>query len=139
MPFDAKQIRGILEKHKDKNFVKRLLQPEGQQNIKNPDGTVSSHSMVSGDGHVMPTVIKDKRNNRLYRLSGKAAGKYAAATGERISFKTDAEAQDFGKNYKKIFTKDGRIPETDAEIDEVYGKGAATEALDEVYEKRKKK
>lgn len=35
--------------------------------------------------------------------------------------------------------KYGRGPSTDSEIDEVYGVGAATKALDEVYEKREKK
>jgi hypothetical protein len=99
------EIKGILDKHKHLNFVQRVLKPEGQQTIKNPDGSESSHSMASGDGNVFPTVIKDKRNNRMYRLPGKAAAKYAAATGERISFKTDKEATAFGKEYKKVWDK----------------------------------
>lgn len=139
MPLTAKEIQATLKKNKSKNFVQRLLKPEGQQTIKNPDGSVSSHSMASGDSKVWPTVIKDKRMNRLYRLSGKAAAKYAATTGEYIKFKTDEEATDFGINYKKVFTKEGKVPATDAEIDEVYGPGSATEALDEVYSKKKRK
>ena len=35
--------------------------------------------------------------------------------------------------------KHGREPASDSEIDEVYGAGAATAAMDEVYEKMKKK
>ena len=35
--------------------------------------------------------------------------------------------------------KDLLYPSTDSEIDEVYGPGSATRALDEVYEKMKKK
>lgn len=35
--------------------------------------------------------------------------------------------------------KYGRTPSTDSEIDEVYGAGSATKALDEVYEKMEKK
>ena len=99
------EVKGILDRHKHLNFVQRVLKPEGQQTIKNPDGSESSHSMSSGDGYVLPTVIKDKRNNRLYRLSGKAAGKYAAQTGERIKFKTDKEALEFSKDYKKVWDK----------------------------------
>jgi len=99
------EVKAILEKHKHLNFVQRVLKPEGQQTIKNPDGSESSHSMASGDGNVFPTVIKDKRTNRLYRLSGKAAAKYAATTGERIRFKTDEEATEFGKDYKKVWDK----------------------------------
>jgi hypothetical protein len=34
--------------------------------------------------------------------------------------------------------KHGREPATDSEIDEVYGAGAATAAMDEVYERMKK-
>jgi len=103
MPLTVENIQGILKKNQNKNFVQRILKPEGQQKIANPDGSVSTHSMASGDAKVFPTVIKDKRNNRLYRLSGKAAAKYADATGEHIKFKTDAEATDFGKNYKKVW------------------------------------
>ena len=99
------EVQKVLNKHKNLNFVQRILKPEGQQTIKNKDGSESSHSMASGDGNVFPTVIKDKRNNRLYRLSGKAAAKYAATTKERISFKTDAEATEFGKDYKKVWDK----------------------------------
>ena len=134
----AKEIYNTLQKNKDKNFVQRLLKPEGQQSIKNKDGSVSSHSMASGDGKVYPTVIKDKRFNRLYRLSGKAAAKYAASTGEYIKFDTDEKATEFGKEYKKIFTKEGKLPATDSEIDEVFGVGAATEALDKVHKTKKK-
>ena len=99
------EVKSTLEKHKHLNFVQRILKPKGQLSIKNPDGSESTHSMASGDGHVFPTVIKDKRNNRLYRLSSKAAAKYAATTGERISFKTDEEAAAFGKDYKKVWDK----------------------------------
>lgn len=99
------EVQGILNKHRNLNFVQRILKPEGQQTIKNPNGSESSHSMASGDGRVFPTVIKDKRQNRLYRLSGKAAAKYAATTGENIQFKTDEEATEFGKDYKKVWNK----------------------------------
>jgi len=103
MPITVENIQGILKKNRNKNFVQRILKPEGQQSIKNPDGSTSTHSMASGDSKVFPTVIKDKRANRLYRLPVKAAAKYAASTGEHIKFDTDAEATDFGKNYKKVW------------------------------------
>lgn len=105
MPFTTEEVEGILKKNQDKEFVRRILKPEGHQAIKNPDGSESTHSMASGDGKVWPTVIKDKRFNRLYRLSGKAAAKYAASTGEYIKFDTDEKATDFGKEYKKVWDK----------------------------------
>lgn len=41
-------------------------------------------------------------------------------------------------NKLKFQKKYGREPITDSDIDEVYGPGAATKAMDEAYEKMKK-
>ena len=44
------------------------------------------------------------------------------------------------KERKAAFEKEhGREPATDSEIDDVYGAGSATEAMDKVYRKMKKK
>ena len=102
---DKEEVQGILKKNRKLNFVQRIEKPV--QSIKNPDGSVSTHSMAWGEtntgGVAFPTVIKDKRTNRLYRLSSKAAAKYARTTGENIQFKTAKEAKEFSTDYKKVW------------------------------------
>jgi len=91
-----------LEDYKDKNFVKRILDPK-RDVIDNKDGSVGSHLMaadiVKGKNIAYPTIIENKKGE-LEKLSVEDAQKHAMKTGEFIEFKTLDEAIDWSINYK---------------------------------------
>lgn len=91
-----------VSKPKLTNFEKRIQNPT--TSIKNPDGTTSTHSMMSfesdGKYYAAPTVVEI--NGKLQRLSEDDAYNYAMKNKEYKEFKTDAEAKAFATNgYKK--------------------------------------
>ncbi len=94
-----------LNKNKDLNFVKRILEPNKYPQMDNQDGTFSSHLMASatvgGKEFVFPTIIQDK-DGELKKLSMDAAIKYALKNKEYIEFRTQEEADTFASGgYKK--------------------------------------
>ncbi len=96
----------ILESNKDKNFVDRLYNPEKYPVINNPDGTFSTMKMASSDNIAFPTIVYNKKNQKLIELSPEEAYNYAMKTGEFIELNSDEEAADFAANgYKKAFPK----------------------------------
>lgn len=112
----SRTLFGVLNKlsdHKDKNFVHRILAPEGQPKLHDNEGGIlgqaSTHSMAwgtdeNGDAFVYPTVVQPNKDERLQRLDAKAAWKHAKLTGERIPFGQDHEEADwFSRNYKKVW------------------------------------
>jgi len=102
------RIMNVLLEHKDKNFVKRILDPNIYPVVNNPDGTVSTHKMAysTGDGaaYVYPTIIQGK-DGKLMELPPEDAWNYAMITGEYIKTKTEKEAAWLSENYKKIWNK----------------------------------
>jgi hypothetical protein len=96
----------VLHAHSDKSFVQRILAPERYPLLKNPDGTVSSHSMAWGeaDGRffVYPTVLLQESQN-LKRYDAKEAWKRTQATGNFIEFSSAEEAEWFSTHYKKAW------------------------------------
>ena len=110
-------VPSILEKNADKNFVKRILEPDKYPKLsrgKDAEGNEvhSTHSMAwssneEGTKHyVYPTVVQREGQEELEDL-GEYSPDYARATGEFIEFDSAEEADDFSKNYKKVWEKPG--------------------------------
>ena len=103
------RIMSILEKYKDRNFVQRILAPDKYPEIKNPDGSVSSHLMSwdslgdSGKAIVYPLIIQDQEGKSLRKLSPDEAYDHAMKTKEYIQFDSGDEADWFSRNYKKVW------------------------------------
>ena len=105
---DYDKITNILLDHASKNFVNRILNRSLFPVLKNPDGSVSTHSMAWGESDdgkmfVYPTVIQGK--NGLERLSDDDAWNYAHKTGELIEFPSRQKADWFSKKYKLFWDK----------------------------------
>ena len=104
-PILDKAITALLNKHKDKEFVRRILNPEkAPPPLLLPDG-IESHRMaaeVDGKGNwfVFPTIIN--KGGKLVKINdGQQARRENAKNGEVISFGKDGEAAiAFSKNYK---------------------------------------
>ena len=97
-------IYDILNKNRNKNFVKRIINPEKSINL--DGGRIGTHLMASGeiDGRhiVYPTII-EKSDGELYQLGNKEAVDYAIKNKEFIEFKSQEEAEWFGQHYKDIW------------------------------------
>ena len=104
---DVQKIQQILNENKDKDFVKRIIEPDKYPVMNNADGSYSTHLMswatVGDTPIVYPTIIH--QDGKLKKLSQDQAVKHALQTGEFISFSSAKEADWFGKNYKKVWTK----------------------------------
>lgn len=103
----ADRMMGILNKNKDRNFVKRLLKPEDYPVQRNGPGSYSSHLMSDSSdlegGFAYPNITQDPKTKRLVRRDGADAAKYAKDSGELIRFDTPEEASDFARHYKSIW------------------------------------
>ena len=109
-PVDLQKRKSTLEflqKHSDKNFVQRLLNPHiypVMRDVLTP-GDIGTHLMSSGEyggkGIAYPEIIQDTETGQLRRLGRREAMDHAVKTGEYLSFDTREEAEDFGTNYKK--------------------------------------
>lgn len=99
---------------KTTNFEQRIQNPT--TNIKNSDGTTSTHKMMSfeadGKYYAAPTIVE--QNGKLVELSQDAAIDYAFKNKEYKEFKTDTEAQDYANNGYKVGTplEEKSIPRT---------------------------
>lgn len=94
---------GPVRKDPPKNFEKRLNDPNAPV-LRNPDGTVSTHRMASGevDGRFLayPTIVM--RGDTLAELGGREAVDYALANREFREFPSEAEARAYAEGgYKK--------------------------------------
>ena len=114
---DIDKLTEILMKNKEKNFVKRILNPEEYPVLDNPDGSTSTHSMAWGEdnegkGYVYPTV-KQSTENKLKRFSDEDAWKNAMETGDFIEFDSLEGADQFSREYKDYWKRD-KLKEIDA-------------------------
>lgn len=109
---DEAKIMDILNRNSDKNFVQRILHPEGKPVLDVGKGEIATHEMVwqnvEGKSVVFPTVIEDKTTGTLKKLSPKDALAHAMATNQFISAKDDKEAAWLSSNYKKIWDIKGK-------------------------------
>ncbi len=104
-------IKSLLNQHRDKNFVQRILEPdkwgviEGAQG--QPGDSYSTHVMsyATNDkgAFVYPEVVYDPDAGKLKQLSRDEAKKYALKTGEYLPFDSEDAAKWFAENYKKIW------------------------------------
>ena len=98
----GKMIKRILNDNSDKAFVKRILDGN-RKSIKNPDGTISTHSMSYGevDGRyiVYPTV--EDYGGGLKRLPDREAMDKALKNKNYIEFGSAESADIFSKRYKE--------------------------------------
>ncbi len=77
------------------NFVQRYRSPSKFPVLDNGDGSISTHSMSWGevdDGYVaFPTVVQ--KGDKLERLSGRDAFRYAIENNEFMRFDNDLDAK----------------------------------------------
>jgi len=106
-PTDDRFIRETLQRHKGKNFVKRILNPQKWPAIDSGKGWVETHRMAWSEvGEdltpiVYPTIIYDPKKKKLVRLSGDEAEAHARKTGEFIAFEDKEMAHWFSIEYKR--------------------------------------
>jgi hypothetical protein len=122
------RVDSVLQANKQLNFVDRYLYPTKYPVLaRNDDGTestkmkyderkgYSTHSMMSADRSVFPTVVQ-LPDGSMKRLEPEDAINYALKTGEYIKFPTEAEAQKFAENGYKMgmrYWQDGGSVSTD--------------------------
>ncbi len=110
MEKELAEIIKILADNADKSFVKRVMNPKNYGVLKNPDGSISTHSMSWGEDdqgkvYVYPTVLMEK-DGSLRRYSDNEAWRHTQATGNFIEFPSREKADWFTKNYKRIWKGD---------------------------------
>lgn len=102
----------ILEAHKSKNFVQRILNPSAYPELPLGDGRVGTHLMSWGTddtagAYAYPQIMYDPKTKQLTN-HGDAAWDIAKQRGEMIPFDRAEEADWFSKNYKKVWPKEKR-------------------------------
>jgi len=103
---DDAWLLDILDRNKDKSFVKRIMTPDKYPSLNNPDGTTSSHLMswasAGGKFAAFPTILYDGKGLKKFDDWREAFGQ-AQQTGNYIEFDTPEEAEWFSKNYKRYW------------------------------------
>ena len=107
---ELRAIKNILAKNIRKNFVQRVFYPNQYPKLyDNPDpNEPSTHSMAyatgeNGKAYVYPTVVMGN-DGQLVRIKDfNEAWNHAKTTGEYIEFDSEAKANWFSKNYKKVW------------------------------------
>lgn len=93
----------ILQKNKDKPFVKRILKPDNKYvKVK---GMKATHLMAAeidenGNAWAFPTLVKDKNGKLIKFNDAFEAMEYNKKKGNAIQFKSIKEAVQFTQNYK---------------------------------------
>lgn len=109
---DESRIMGVLNQNSDKNFVQRILKPEGQPTLDLGGDDFATHKMAwataNGKPIVYPEVIQDAKTGKLKELSTKDALDHAIKTKQFITMKNNADADWFSSNYKKVWDMDGK-------------------------------
>ena len=103
-------ISNVLRENSDKQFVRRINEissgAEDFPRIENKDGSISTHSMATGEADGMyyayPTVMEDKKGV-LQRYPDDKAFKRAIEKGDFIRFNTEKEADLFSRRYKSFW------------------------------------
>jgi hypothetical protein len=108
MSDETDRIQKVLEANKDKDFVKRILDPDNSPSIDLGKGYTGTHLMAADwdDENqrwmVYPTIVRIE--GQLEKLEVNEAMHHAKATGEYIDFADrKEEAISFSKNYKKVW------------------------------------
>ena len=100
----------ILNQHKDKNFVQRILNPEGTPGLPMPEegeGMWGTHLMTATttpEGVITyPRIIQENEKSPLKKLSYEDALEYALKNKQYITFPSIEDANWFGRNYKEYW------------------------------------
>lgn len=105
---DDEALMKLLRKNSDKNFVRRILNPEAFPSLEE-DGTRMSHLMEYGEAdgryYVYPRIAYERGELKNY---GDEAFDRAMRTGDFMSFDTEDEASWFSRNYKNVWPKELR-------------------------------
>lgn len=103
------RARGIVQANTHLNFVQRMLHPKDWPYIANPDGSYSTHLMMSSADDkgpfVFPSIVWDDKTQTLKKFSEedwRGAAHHAQKTGELIRFDTPQEAEWFGTHGYKL-------------------------------------
>lgn len=101
------KIFGVLNAHRDKDFVKRMLFKDKSPVMYDLDGREVTH-LMSGQTddkgvHWYPTVVRKKGEKKLTTLSEDEAYDYAMKTGEYITFENMDDFNFVAGNYKAIW------------------------------------
>ena len=99
------RLREILEKNKDKSFVKRILEKDNYPTLDLGNGNFATHMMsyAESDGkyYAYPTVLYG--GGKLTRYQPDEAFRHARETGNYIEFDNEQDADWFTKSYKKVW------------------------------------
>ena len=106
----SQKIKEILNANKDKDFIKRILNPKlnkGREVQIAGEPEKLSHYMMQVDNLVIPQVVdkgeKVKGKSMLSFLTEQDAYDYALRTGEYIQLPSEQDALWFSKNYKQYW------------------------------------
>ena len=101
-------VKDVLEKNKDKNFVKRIFDPSMTLDL--GDGETGTHMMAYDPKsmRVYPTIVQ--KGDKLIMLGDDEAYDYADQTGEFIQFKSAKDAKKFSENGYKIIWNNENNP-----------------------------
>lgn len=104
---DKKEILQILEQNKDKEFVKRIINPNKYPILNISNGYTASHLMAYGqygDKYIVyPTVIYDGKELKQYDPD--IAWEKVRKTGNYIEFDNEEKAKQFSIDYKKVWNE----------------------------------
>jgi hypothetical protein len=102
------RIKKILDANSDKDFVKRILDPDNSPSIDMGGGYRGTHFMATmeadGKHYVFPT-IQRMADGELRKMNPDEAFQQAIETNEVIAFDTAEEAAWFSSSYKKVWNK----------------------------------
>jgi hypothetical protein len=114
---EVASIKKILNDNKDIQFVDRIINKDNYPVLNQGDGSYATHKMawsgVDNGFIVYPTIFWD--GSRLIEYSPGDAVKHALNTGDYIKFNNAQTADQFSKEYKKVWSKNK--PETQPAID----------------------
>jgi len=99
-PEQQARFTEINNKYKDIDWVNRGMNPDTNPNIKNEDGTTSTHLLeyaeADGKYYVYPTIVRDGKG--LRKLESKEAWHNAFTNKTAIPFDSEDEAKAYSKN-----------------------------------------
>lgn len=109
---EQQRIMSILSNHADKNFVQRILNPEGKPSLDLGRGNFATHKMAwttaNGKPIVFPKVIQNQQTGQLQELPMRDAIQHALRNNEFIPMKNNSDAEWLSSNYKKVWDIKGK-------------------------------
>ena len=101
---DKVRLLELLLKHRNKDFINRIINVNDFPVLENRDGSVSTHSMSYGESdgkyYVFPTVVIE--GGKAMRLGPDTAWVRAMTSGDFLEFDSEQDAADFSKEYKSF-------------------------------------